>query len=105
MFVTELMLDTNALTFQPSEENFQVCFQNWYELVHVRFHRFSTNLQYFPCEFLQETIAEIVGLFEKTVLSVNTLTADPDFGSRTEPKTDKVDTNKFTTSTWQACCV
>ncbi|XP_030273772.1 dynein heavy chain 6, axonemal isoform X2 [Sparus aurata] len=59
MFVTELMLDTNALTFQPSEENFQ------------------------------ETIAEIVGLFEKTVLSVNTLTADPDFGSRTEPKTDK----------------
>ncbi|XP_036933614.1 dynein heavy chain 6, axonemal [Acanthopagrus latus] len=59
MFVTELMLDTNALTFQPSEENFQ------------------------------ETIAEIIGLFEKTVLSVNTLTSDPDFGSLTEPKMDK----------------
>lgn len=75
---------------------------NWFT---SGFHRFSANLQHIPREFLQETIAEIIGLFEKTVLSVNTLTADPDFGSRTESETDKVDTNKFTTSTWQACCL
>ncbi|XP_037621211.1 dynein heavy chain 6, axonemal [Sebastes umbrosus] len=55
MFISELMLDTNALTFKPSEENFQ------------------------------ETVAEIIGQFEKTVMSVNTLTADPHFDSMTEP--------------------
>ncbi|XP_047189968.1 dynein axonemal heavy chain 6 isoform X2 [Scophthalmus maximus] len=55
MFISELMLDTNALTFRPSEENFQ------------------------------ETIAEVIGRFEKTVRSVNILTADPAFDSMTHP--------------------
>uniref|UniRef100_A0A8C4HQX9 AAA+ ATPase domain-containing protein n=1 Tax=Dicentrarchus labrax TaxID=13489 RepID=A0A8C4HQX9_DICLA len=55
MFISELMLETNALTYKPSEEEFQ------------------------------ETVAEMIGRFEKTVMSVNTLTADPDFDSVTEP--------------------
>nr|XP_046259789.1 dynein axonemal heavy chain 6 isoform X2 [Scatophagus argus] len=55
MFIAELMLDENALTYKPSEENFQ------------------------------ETIAEIIGCFEKTAMSVNTLSSDPDFDSVTEP--------------------
>ncbi|XP_070782457.1 dynein axonemal heavy chain 6 [Enoplosus armatus] len=55
MFISELVLDTTALTYKPSEEKFQ------------------------------ETVAEIIGRFEKTVMSVNTLTADPDFESMTEP--------------------
>ncbi|XP_071360020.1 dynein axonemal heavy chain 6 [Trachinotus anak] len=54
LFVSELILETNALTYKPSEENFQ------------------------------ETIAEVIDQFEKTVMSVNTLTADPDFDSLTE---------------------
>ncbi|XP_038570255.1 dynein heavy chain 6, axonemal isoform X1 [Micropterus salmoides] len=53
MFISELMLDTAALTYKPSEENFQ------------------------------EAVAEIIGWFEKTVMSVNTLMADPDFDSMT----------------------
>lgn len=40
--------------------------------------------------FLQETIAEVIGLFEKTVMSVNTLTAHPDFDSVTQPENIKV---------------
>ncbi|TDH16419.1 hypothetical protein EPR50_G00020980 [Perca flavescens] len=55
MFTSELMLDPNALTYKPSEENFQ------------------------------ESVAEIIGWFEKTVMSVTTLTGDPDFDSLTEP--------------------
>uniref|UniRef100_UPI0037E80358 dynein axonemal heavy chain 6-like isoform X2 n=1 Tax=Semicossyphus pulcher TaxID=241346 RepID=UPI0037E80358 len=55
MFITELMLDTKALTYKPSEEDFQ------------------------------ETVAEIVGWFQKTVMSVNTLTADVDLYSLTQP--------------------
>uniref|UniRef100_A0A3Q3M5V8 Uncharacterized protein n=1 Tax=Labrus bergylta TaxID=56723 RepID=A0A3Q3M5V8_9LABR len=60
MFVTHLMLDTNALTYKPSEENFQ------------------------------KTLAEVIGLFESTVMSVNTLSADPDFYAFTKPQADKV---------------
>nr|XP_029134611.1 dynein heavy chain 6, axonemal [Labrus bergylta] len=59
MFVTHLMLDTNALTYKPSEENFQ------------------------------KTLAEVIGLFESTVMSVNTLSADPDFYAFTKPQADK----------------
>ncbi|KAL7403678.1 hypothetical protein ABVT39_003711 [Epinephelus coioides] len=55
MFISQLMLETNALTYKPSEENFQ------------------------------EAFAEIILWFEKTVMSVETLTADPDFDSVTEP--------------------
>ncbi|XP_067440238.1 dynein axonemal heavy chain 6 [Thunnus thynnus] len=53
MFTSELMLDTNALTYKPSEENFQ------------------------------ETVAEIIGQFQETVMSVKILTGDPDFDSVT----------------------
>ncbi|XP_068444624.1 dynein axonemal heavy chain 6 isoform X2 [Clinocottus analis] len=56
MFISELMLDPNALTYNPSEDNFQ------------------------------ETIGEIIGSFEKTVMSVNTLTADPELNSLTNPE-------------------
>ncbi|XP_059179969.1 dynein axonemal heavy chain 6 [Centropristis striata] len=49
LFSSELMMDTNALSFKPSEESFQ------------------------------ETVAEIIGLFEKTAKSVGALTADPYF--------------------------
>ncbi|KAK2919405.1 hypothetical protein Q8A73_003776 [Channa argus] len=45
MFISELMLDTRALTYNPSEENFQ------------------------------ESMEEVIGWFEKTVKSVKTLTA------------------------------
>ncbi|XP_061765226.1 dynein axonemal heavy chain 6 [Nerophis ophidion] len=49
MLTTELVLDTHALSYKPSEENFQ------------------------------EIVAEIIGKFQKTVMSVKTLTADPEF--------------------------
>lgn len=48
VFMSELMLDTNTLTYKPPEEDFQ------------------------------ETVAEIIRGFERTVMSVKTLTADPD---------------------------
>ncbi|XP_010793817.1 dynein heavy chain 6, axonemal-like [Notothenia coriiceps] len=59
MFITELILEPNMLTYKPSEENFQ------------------------------ETIKEVIGWFEKTVKSVNVLTADPDFDSMTEARADE----------------
>ncbi|XP_040003149.1 dynein heavy chain 6, axonemal [Xiphias gladius] len=65
MFISELMLDSNALTYKPSEENFQ------------------------------ETIAEVIGRFEKTVMSVNTLTADPDFDSVIQPGDFEILQNKY----------
>ncbi|KAA8595375.1 hypothetical protein FQN60_012510 [Etheostoma spectabile] len=55
MFTSELMLDPHALTYKPSEENFQ------------------------------ESFAEIIGWFKKAVMSVTTLTADPDLDSLTDP--------------------
>ncbi|KAI3352270.1 hypothetical protein L3Q82_005249 [Scortum barcoo] len=61
MFISELILDSNALTYKPSEENFQ------------------------------EAVAEIIGWFEKTVMSVKALTADPDFDSLTEPRDYEVE--------------
>ncbi|XP_047430741.1 dynein axonemal heavy chain 6 [Mugil cephalus] len=51
VFMTELMLDTSALTYKPSEENFQ------------------------------ETVAEIIEEFEKMLVSVKALTEDCDFDS------------------------
>uniref|UniRef100_A0A8C4HR50 Dynein, axonemal, heavy chain 6 n=2 Tax=Dicentrarchus labrax TaxID=13489 RepID=A0A8C4HR50_DICLA len=65
MFISELMLDTNALTYRPSEEDFQ------------------------------GTVAEIILQFEKTVMSVDTLTADPDFDSVTEPTVYEKLENKY----------
>ncbi|KAK5899926.1 hypothetical protein CesoFtcFv8_009352 [Champsocephalus esox] len=59
MFITELILEPNTLTYKPSEENFQ------------------------------ETIKEVIGWFEKTVKSVNVLTADPDFDSMTEARANE----------------
>ncbi|XP_057699654.1 dynein axonemal heavy chain 6 isoform X1 [Corythoichthys intestinalis] len=49
MLMSELILDTNALSYKPSEKNFQ------------------------------DTVAEIIRKYQETVLSVQTLTADPDF--------------------------
>nr|XP_057922299.1 dynein axonemal heavy chain 6 isoform X3 [Doryrhamphus excisus] len=49
MLTTELVLDTNALSYNPSEETFQV------------------------------TVAEITGKYQKAVMSIQTLTADPEF--------------------------
>ncbi|XP_032365374.1 dynein heavy chain 6, axonemal [Etheostoma spectabile] len=60
MFTSELMLDPHALTYKPSEENFQ------------------------------ESFAEIIGGFKKAVMSVTTLTADPDLDSLTDPGDYKV---------------
>ncbi|XP_023141924.2 dynein axonemal heavy chain 6 isoform X2 [Amphiprion ocellaris] len=54
VFMSELMLDTNSLTYKPSEEDFQ------------------------------ETVAEIIRRFESIVMSVQTLTADPAFDSVTK---------------------
>ncbi|XP_060941446.1 dynein axonemal heavy chain 6 [Limanda limanda] len=65
LFISELMLDTNALTFKPSEDNFQ------------------------------ETIAEVIGEFQKTVLSVNTFATDPDFDSVTQPGEFEILENKY----------
>ncbi|XP_029367943.1 dynein heavy chain 6, axonemal [Echeneis naucrates] len=56
LFISELTLERNALTFNPSEENFQ------------------------------NTIAEVIGTFEKTVMSVQRFTAHPDFDSLTQPE-------------------
>ncbi|KAG7485670.1 dynein heavy chain 6, axonemal [Solea senegalensis] len=65
MFICELLLDTHALTFNPSEENFQ------------------------------ETSDEIIEQFEKTVMSVNTLTTDPDFDSLIQPGEFETLENKY----------
>ncbi|XP_051801201.1 dynein axonemal heavy chain 6 isoform X2 [Acanthochromis polyacanthus] len=54
VFMSELMLDTNALTYKPSEEDFQ------------------------------EAVAEMIRGFESIVMSVQTLTSDPAFESVTE---------------------
>lgn len=43
MFISELMLETNALTYKPSEEDFQVSFTNRYELFYK--FLFFTNLK------------------------------------------------------------
>ncbi|XP_078146083.1 dynein axonemal heavy chain 6 [Centroberyx gerrardi] len=64
MFISELMLDTNTLTYQPSEDNFQ------------------------------ETVAEIMGRFQKTVLSVDKLVPDPCFDSFTQPMINNMDLEK-----------
>ncbi|XP_056443291.1 dynein axonemal heavy chain 6 [Gadus chalcogrammus] len=55
MFSTELMLDTQTLTYQPSQDHFQ------------------------------ETMGEILGRCRETVLSVDTLVADDYFNSFTQP--------------------
>lgn len=36
--MSELTLDTNALTYKPSEENFKVSFQNCYKLSYFKFY-------------------------------------------------------------------
>uniref|UniRef100_A0A7N9AZR1 Dynein, axonemal, heavy chain 6 n=1 Tax=Mastacembelus armatus TaxID=205130 RepID=A0A7N9AZR1_9TELE len=36
MFIAELMVDKNSLTYEPSEEKFQVCFLNCYGLLHCK---------------------------------------------------------------------
>ncbi|XP_056265579.1 dynein axonemal heavy chain 6 [Pseudoliparis swirei] len=56
MFISELMLEPNALTYRPSEDNFQ------------------------------EAIAEIIGSFQNTAMTVNILRADPDFTSLMNPE-------------------
>ncbi|XP_062296546.1 dynein axonemal heavy chain 6 [Scomber scombrus] len=60
MFTSELTLETNALSYKPSEENFQ------------------------------EAFAEIIGKFQETVMSVNILTGDDDFDSLTEFEDEEV---------------
>ncbi|KAM8878755.1 dynein axonemal heavy chain 6 isoform 3-T3 [Spinachia spinachia] len=56
VFISELMLDPNALTYKPSEEDFH------------------------------KTVAEIIGSFGKAVTSVNMLTEDPDLMSLISPE-------------------
>ncbi|XP_070836417.1 dynein axonemal heavy chain 6 [Chaetodon trifascialis] len=65
MFITELILDMNALTYKPSEENFQ------------------------------ETVLEIIERLEETVVSVNTLTGHLDLNSMTKPEAYKELKNKY----------
>ncbi|XP_011610679.2 dynein heavy chain 6, axonemal-like isoform X2 [Takifugu rubripes] len=59
MFITELILDTKALTYDPSEDKFQ------------------------------ESFSEIFGQIKQTVMAVPTLTDDPDFDVITENTGDK----------------
>ncbi|KAG9259763.1 dynein heavy chain 6, axonemal, partial [Astyanax mexicanus] len=59
MFITELMLDTHMLSFQPSVDDFQ------------------------------ESIAEIISCFQKTVLSLDPLVPDSYFDSFTQPIINK----------------
>nr|XP_055061459.1 dynein axonemal heavy chain 6 isoform X1 [Misgurnus anguillicaudatus] len=55
MFITELMLDTHSLSYQPSIDDFQEC------------------------------VAEITGQFQDTVLSLDTLVPDSYFDAFTQP--------------------
>ncbi|RXN25582.1 dynein heavy chain axonemal [Labeo rohita] len=59
MFITELMLDTHSLSYQPSTDDFQEC------------------------------VVEITGQFEKTVLSLDTLLQDTYFDAFTQPIINK----------------
>ncbi|KTF76184.1 hypothetical protein cypCar_00047512, partial [Cyprinus carpio] len=59
MFITEMMLDTHSLSYQPSNDDFQEC------------------------------VAEITGRFEKTVLSLDTLLQDSYFDAFTQPIINK----------------
>ncbi|KAL1282482.1 hypothetical protein QQF64_001285, partial [Cirrhinus molitorella] len=59
MFITELMLDTHSLSYQPSTDDFQEC------------------------------VAEITGQFEKTVLSLDSLLQDTYFDAFTQPIINK----------------
>ncbi|XP_041935143.1 dynein heavy chain 6, axonemal [Alosa sapidissima] len=59
MFITELMLETHALCYEPSVDDFEIC------------------------------VAEIISSFQNTVLSVNTLVPDSYFDAFTEPMINK----------------
>jgi len=100
MFITELMLDTHSLSYQPSIDDFQVCvFRHT-----ISFCVFCANIAACPvcicvhysmlmlsmclCEH-QECVAEITGRFEKTVLSLDNLVQDTYFDAFTQPIINK----------------
>ncbi|XP_030595591.1 dynein heavy chain 6, axonemal-like isoform X2 [Archocentrus centrarchus] len=60
VFMSELMLDTNSLTYKPSEENFQ------------------------------DAVADFIERFKNMVMSVKALSTDPVFDSVIRPEGDKV---------------
>ncbi|XP_074520194.1 dynein axonemal heavy chain 6 [Halichoeres trimaculatus] len=73
MFIIELVLETNALTYKPSEEHFL------------------------------DTVTEIIGQLEETVMSVNTLSADPDCIEAAQPPSGKKSTSGYEGSPLKTC--
>lgn len=95
MFTTELVLDIKALTYDPSEDKFQVS-------THI-----ANSCLYFICPnswfSLQVSFLEIFGQMKQTVKEVGTLTQDPDFDLITEFQEDRV--GGHSTSTVLCCDV
>lgn len=102
MFITELMLDTHSLSYQPSMDDFQVCVSETQKKVFVCFRHFLQHAQlvYSMCTLHmvmrsmylcihQECVAEITGRFENTVLSLDTLVQDTYFDAFTQPIINK----------------
>jgi len=58
----------------------------------VIFYSSNTHLQHIPSSIVQETIEEIIRQFENMVMSVKTLTADPDIDSLTQSEKYEVKT-------------
>lgn len=83
VFMSELILDTNSLTYKPSEENFWVwlVFTLYSFLFLIR--KYPSTLCFY---FLQETVADFIKHFENMVTSVKDLTKDPIFNSVIKPQ-------------------
>lgn len=87
VFMSELILDTNSLTYKPSEENFWVWLVfTLYSLLFL-IRKYPSTLCFY---FLQETVADFIKHFENMVTSVKDLTKDPIFNSVIEPQRGEV---------------
>lgn len=100
MFTTELVLDTKALTFDPSEDNFQVSAQIVNSCVFC--NRF---LRVIGCLSLQESFSEIFGQMKQTAMAVGLLTQDPDFDLLTGRKDDRVGNVSSTALPWDVAAL
>lgn len=93
MFTTELVLDTKALAYDPSEDKFQVSAQIANGCLYC-----ISPISWFS---VQESFSEIFGQMKQLVVAVGTLTQDPDVDLITEFKEDRVGGHSTPTA---LCC-
>lgn len=93
MFTTELVLDTKALAYDPSEDKFQVSAHTANGCLYC-----ISPISWFS---VQECFSEIFGQMKQLVVAVGTLTQDPDVDLITELKEDRVGGHSTPTA---PCC-